>query len=59
MAALSSYFCAVSPGVVCSEYVLGADGGTGHEEHAYREKAVIAIIVKRTSRFIWPRNSVE
>jgi len=41
------------------EYVLGTDGGTGQEAHAYRDKPVIATMINRRSRFISPHNMVE
>ncbi|HOW55322.1 MAG TPA: hypothetical protein PLR60_11790 [Syntrophorhabdaceae bacterium] len=41
------------------EYVLGVDGGTGHEEQAYRDKAVMAMMVEKINRFIWPLKVVE
>jgi len=55
---IPTYFCALLPCGVCSEYVLGADGGTGHVEHANRAKAVSILTVKRASPFIWPPDSV-
>jgi len=41
------------------EYVLGTDGGTGQEAQAYRDKVVMAMMITRRSRFIWPLSMVE
>jgi hypothetical protein len=37
-----------------NEYVLEADGGTGHVEHADKAKAVSNAMVKKISVLTWP-----
>jgi len=47
---LPSYlFRGASPPVTLNEYVLDADGGTGHVEHADKAKAVSNVMVKKIS----------
>jgi len=45
----SYLFRGASPPVILNEYVLDADGGTGHVEHADKAKAVSNVIVKKIS----------
>ncbi len=41
------------------EYVLGTDGGTGQEVHAYRDKTIIVVMVNKRSCLIWFLNIAE
>ena len=45
----SYLFRGASPPVTLNEYVLDADGGTGHVEHADKAKAVSNVMVKKIS----------